>query len=110
MILVFSKYTFGATLGYVRQISNGVTLVANGSAQYATQRELRTFGALVVGDKLFTVDARIGVDIDRWGLYLFARNLTDEDGVIAASPFKLIQGFGTRPRPRTIGVNFKFRY
>ena len=104
------KYTLGATLGYVRQISNGVTLVANGSAQYATQRELRSFGALVVGDKLFTVDARIGVDMDRWGIYLFARNLTDEDGVIAASPFKLIQGFGTRPRPRTIGLNFKFRY
>jgi len=105
------EWTLGATLDYIRKLSNAVTLVATGSAQYATQREFRAFGPKVVGDKLLTVDARIGVDIGRWGwgMYLFVRNLTNEDGIIIPSGFKF-PNFGTRPRPRTIGVNFKFRY
>ena len=106
------EWTLGATLDYVRQMSDAVTLVANGSAQITAEREFRgfgPFGPVAVGDKLLNVDARIGVDIGRWGMYLFAENLTNEDGIITPSVFKG-PNFGTRPRPRTIGVNLKFRY
>jgi outer membrane receptor protein involved in Fe transport len=63
-------------------------------------------GSFQSSDDRVTVRGRIGLQNDRWGIFLYGENLTDENG--ATQP-----GFPPVPplrlRPRTIGVNLKFR-
>lgn len=56
-----------------------------------------------------TVDLRAGVDFDRYGIGLFARNVTNDDSPISfGGSFALPQAGVTRPR--TIGVEVSARF
>ena len=74
--------------------------------QYRDTLLTNSGGTFLFADDSLTLRARIGAQNDRWGIFLFADNLFDEDG--AYQP-----GFPPQPplrlRPRTIGVNLKFR-
>lgn len=64
-------------------------------------------GSLLSDDSLVT-RARIGIDNETWGVFLYANNLFDEDSAFTpANPEFSIQA--TRLRPRTIGLNVKYR-
>lgn len=102
------EWTAGATLNYVKPMSNGMEFVTNASAQFAGARETRASGPVAEGDSLLTADLRVGLNMGRWGAYLFAKNLFDEDGII--SPITTKQNFGYRYTPRTVGVNVRFTY
>jgi len=60
------------------------------------------------------VDARIGIESDRWGVTLFVDNLTDEFITLDKSreepPTPWVGQYWTVGRPRTIGVNVRFNF
>ena len=62
-------------------------------------------GLFRYADKITQARARIGIQNDEWGIFLYGENLTGEDG--AFNP-----GFPPLPpqrlRPRTIGLNLKY--
>ena len=102
------EWTLGATADYLYPLANGMKLAIRGSAQYATEQELHSFGTATVGDSVLTVDGRVGVEAGRWGVHVFAKNLLDEDGLIV--PDEVVPNYGVRYRPRTIGLNVTFQY
>lgn len=102
------EWTAGATMGYARPLSGNLEFVANASAQFAGARETRASGQVAEGDDLFTADARVGLNIGQWGFYLYAQNLTDEDGIVTPVTRKV--DYGYRYKPRTVGVNVRFVY
>ena len=79
----------------------------NGSVQYADERT-DTVSGLEPSDSTTKLDLRLGLEGNVWGAYLFAENLTDEDGSIspiAPGPFGDLPS--TRYRPRTIGLQVR---
>jgi len=102
------EWTAGATLNYSKPLSNGMEFVTNASAQFAGARETRASGPVAQGDDLFTADLRVGLNMGRWGTYLYAQNVFDEDGII--SPITSKVDYGYRYRPRTVGLNLRFNY
>lgn len=73
-----------------------------GGAQYASARS-DTVNFAPDSDKTTKVDVRLGVEGETWSVYLFADNLTDEDGAIAPFAFGPT-GPALRFQPRTVGV------
>ncbi|MDJ0653338.1 MAG: TonB-dependent receptor [Xanthomonadales bacterium] len=71
-------------------------------AQYASDRT-DTVNFAKDSDETTVVDFRIGVEGEVWSGYLFADNLTDEDGALAPY-FQGGAGPALRYRPRTIGA------
>lgn len=75
---------------------------AYGGIQYASARS-DTVNFAPDSDKTTKLDVRVGVEGEVWSAYLFADNLTDEDGAI--SPFSLgSMGPAVRYQPRTVGL------
>lgn len=73
-----------------------------GGVQYASERSDEVnFG--VDSDKTTRVDLRVGVESETWSAYLFADNLTDEDGAIGPYSFGPT-GPAIRMQPRAIGL------
>ena len=69
---------------------------------------------LAVQESLDLVDARAGVEGDNWGVYVWAKNLTDEDyytdyNQVAFSGLGFYD-IGFRAQPRTYGVEGKFKF
>jgi len=80
--------------------------VFHSDVQYRDKILTSSGGAFQQSDDSLTVRARIGIENERWGIFLYGDNLFDEDGAYAPS-FPPAQP--TRLRPRTIGINLKFR-
>ena len=100
--------TFAASATYRWSIGSGLTGFAYGGAQYASERT-DTLNFALDGDATTRVDARLGVESDRWNAYLFAENLTDEDG--AVTPLLLGPGGpATRMRPATYGLQVGLQF
>lgn len=81
---------------------------AYGSAQYASERT-DVVNDVPPSDATTTVDLRLGLEGKRWSGYLFADNITDEDGAIdvyASGP----TGPALRFRPRTFGINLRYSF
>ena len=67
----------------------------------------RNFGSSTTeGDKITQASLRLGVESGKWGAYLFANNLFNEDGAVNG-PI-ITTGAAVRLRPRTIGLNVRF--
>lgn len=102
------ELTVAASGTYRWSVGDGLQGFAYGAAQYASER---TDGINFAqdGDSTVRVDARVGVEGDRWGAYLFGENIFDEDG--AVSPL-LPGAFGitTRLRPMTYGVQLRLNF
>jgi iron complex outermembrane recepter protein len=60
-------------------------------------------------DNSSVVSARIGLESERWTVYLFGENLTDESGAYSA-PDLTANLTSIRLRPRTIGLQLAFNY
>ena len=79
-----------------------------GGVQYASERT-DTINFAADSDSTTRVDLRLGLESRIWSAYLFADNLTDEDGAIA--PYYLgPNGPATRLRPLTVGLQLSLRY
>ena len=87
----------------------GFNGMARVGIRHAGEREDRTSLANLPGDAMTMVDARLGIENDRLGVYLFGTNLSDEDGALKARG--VASGFAaTRPVPRTLGIEVSVRY
>ena len=92
---------------YRWKVGGDLSGFAYAGAQYADERT-DTINFALPGDATTRVDARIGVESDSWKAYLFAENLTNEDGAI--TPLLLgPQGPATRMRPATFGLQVGFQ-
>lgn len=83
----------------------------HGGVQYADERKDAVNGA-TPSDSTTTLDLRVGLEGEIWSAYLFADNLTDEDGTISPVPASAFGPGGppspaTRYRPRTIGLQVR---
>ncbi|NIB44894.1 TonB-dependent receptor [Pseudomaricurvus alkylphenolicus] len=106
------KFTFSASANYEFELTS---LEAQGFAmlevQYNSEREEPT-SDFTAGKNTF-VNARIGMERENYGIYLFGRNLTDEsDAMYPAGIEAASLGFtlNSRPQPRTLGVNVKMNF
>jgi outer membrane receptor protein involved in Fe transport len=85
----------------------GLRGLIHGDLQYNSDRPGGGIGVARASDHHMQINARVGIENDRWGLYLFGTNLTDENTALEAIT---LSGNSTRPRPRTLGVNLRARY
>lgn len=88
---------------------SGFNGMARLAVRHAGEREDTTSLANLSSDATTMVDARLGIENDRYGAYLFSTNLTDEDGALKARG--VASSFAaTRPVPRTFGIEVSVRY
>lgn len=96
---------FSAAVTYRWPFVKSLQGFAHVGAQYVSERT-DTVNFAVDSDATTTLDLRLGAEGEVWSGYLFADNLTDEDGAI--SPYYLgPMGPATRYRPRTIGLQIR---
>jgi len=110
-----SKFSFNASAQYRRAVGRDTFLNVHLGYQHFSPRKNTAFAIYRPSDTIDTVTARIGVEIDRVSLTLFADNLTNERG---ATTFRTVlpvtattvEAFAPRLRPRTIGIEGSFRF
>ena len=94
------KLTLASSASYRFPIGEKLNGLVFGNLQYNSEREDITPGKVIyAGDKITTVTARAGVEAKNWGLFLFANNLTNENGSLQRSALSPID---SRLRPRSI--------
>ena len=72
--------------------------------------QLGQFGTDAQGDSRDLLRARVGIENDRFGIFLFGKNLLDEDGAIySQTPVGGLQTF-TQDYPRQVGIELRVRY
>ncbi len=79
--------------------------------QHTSPRTLN-FGVVTTeSDAITQGNLRLGVETAKWGAYLFAENLLDDDGMTSGpSPSAFYSDAATRLRPRTVGLNVRFDF
>jgi hypothetical protein len=104
----FPEYTLSGSVDYLNPGAiNGMDFIALATLEHVAERTTG-FGAIrTSGDDTTRLNARVGVQDENWGLYLFGENLNDEDGAVVP---QLGSGFALRYRPRTIGLNLKLNF
>lgn len=102
------KTTWNAAVTYERPMTASLTAFARAGVQYTSER----FGIGLTStpsDDLTTVDARLGLEGEHWGAFLFGDNLTDENGALTAIGLGAL-GQANRYRPRTVGLNLRISF
>ena len=100
--------TFSALGTYRWGFRDGMEWFANAAAQYTSERT-DTLNLAAPSDSTTTVNLRFGLEGERWAGYLFADNVTDEDGAFGVYQLGPM-GPAPRFRPRTLGVQLRWRY
>ncbi|QIB67006.1 TonB-dependent receptor [Kineobactrum salinum] len=103
------RYTLTASATYTAPLSGGLNFFGFTELQQGARRYLSTQGFTGESDPQSILNARIGVEGNRWGTYLTAENLLDESGytqaAISSTDFNT-----TIPQPRTIGLLLRTNY
>ncbi len=105
------EYAITGAADYVHPFGNGWSFVARASIEMVGERTI-TDNSLtsISGDDNKRINARFGVENDRWGVYLFGENLNGDDNRINPAGTALARGYASRYRPSTIGLNVRFDY
>ncbi|MDA9560122.1 TonB-dependent receptor [Porticoccaceae bacterium] len=101
-----SDRSFSASAQYRWDLNDGWNGFARLAGQYRTAQSNSAFPLYFPADNLTQVDARIGVEGEHWGLFLYGDNLLNDDGAITAGD----PGMQNFLRPRVIGLNLKLTY
>ncbi len=107
-LLLVPEVTFNASLAYTRPVSSTLNGWVRATWQYTGSR----YGDLANTQELDAyniLNARIGVEADKWSVYLFADNLTDELAVYAPGTQGTLDTIIVN-QPRTIGLKLSYRY
>ena len=110
-----AKLTAYASADYSYSIAGAVSGFGRIGWQHNTPRRFVSFPEFLPGDTINRVDARIGVDVGQLSIAAFVDNLTDEQGavsnrsVVPVGP-SVNDITANRLRPRTIGVQVRFRF
>ena len=104
-----SKWSASGAVDYARPLPN---LEWDGIAHldFQFQDNIQNFdstGTKTVGQELMLWNARLGVENDNVGVFLFADNLFDNNPYIQPISSATTAGEELRPRPRTIGLNVR---
>jgi iron complex outermembrane receptor protein len=110
-----AKFTANASLDYTAAIGERAQGFARIGWQHSSPRRNSSYAAFLPGDTIDRIDARIGVELARITLALFADNLTDDNG---ATSFRQVQQLSAttfditsnRLRPRTLGIEASFDF
>ncbi|HEY5754725.1 MAG TPA: TonB-dependent receptor [Steroidobacter sp.] len=95
-----SRLSGSLTVDYDFYLSS-VPAYLNLTGQYQERMPYTVTGQTTYSDDLYFLNTRLGARFKTLDVYLFGRNLTDEDGRI--DPLNT-PSFGARPRPRQIGI------
>lgn len=95
-----SDVTWNASLTYDAPVFGDFDLFGRVGAQFTSAREFTIDPTFLPGDDVTLVDARLGVENGRFGVFLFGDNLTDDNGALSA---RTTLG-AVRARPQTIGI------
>ena len=106
--------------------SGGLEWFVNASGQYQSERAVYDRVNTAFVDANWRVDAQLGLQADSWSVFLFARNLLDDDTVIWGQGYQDFRdgmyggGMGGEPRdesvmaflpdPRLVGVRATWKY
>ncbi|MDA8936432.1 TonB-dependent receptor [Porticoccaceae bacterium] len=101
-----SDRSFSASAQYRWDLNDGWNGFARLAGQYRTAQSNSAFPLNLPADNLTQVDARIGVEGEHWGLFLYGDNLLNDDGAITAGD----PGMQNFLRPRVIDLNLKLTY
>jgi iron complex outermembrane recepter protein len=104
-----AKFTANASADYRAALSDTVTGFGRIGWQHNSRRSFRSFPLYRPGDVIDLVDARLGVEFERFTIAAFVDNLTNEQGALTFRQVALLAPGVTdttsyRPRPRTVGL------
>jgi iron complex outermembrane receptor protein len=95
------------TLGGVYRHSSGI--FAQASASCIGKKYLDELNGYEQ-DAIVLVDAKLGYEADRWAIYAWGENLTDELYVVRAENYFGLGYYGRTGQPLAVGVELKFRF
>ncbi|NIB38203.1 TonB-dependent receptor plug domain-containing protein [Pseudomaricurvus alkylphenolicus] len=107
------EYSVYASIDYNRSLSgwDGLEGVLHLGIQQTDEKPIYSVGQVYNSDTSTSVNLRLGIQAEQWGLFLFSNNLLNEDGLTSAVGSTLDPSvLGPRVKPRTFGVNLKYRY
>ena len=105
------RRTFSASVDYRHALTNGATGFMRVDYQRAgpAQLTLRNFGQIVQRPGRNLVNLRLGVDVGKYEIALFANNLTDQSAPNIIGPFGVFAE-NLEQRPRTIGLSARAEF
>ncbi len=77
------RHNFNVSASYTRAVGNGMTFQLDLLMQYQSERGIAA-GRRNVFDSWINMDARIGLQADRWSLFAYVDNVTGDDTVRTA--------------------------
>jgi iron complex outermembrane recepter protein len=103
------KETIGAFASYAMPLSGGYELELSTSAAYNSRVSISNGrGGLLMGEEFRNIAARISfVSPFGWTMAVFGENLANENPVLRPQS---VPNFESRVRPRTVGLQFEYRY
>jgi len=113
------KTRLNALVNYHWDVGARLRGVITGSVHHDSARETSLSAGTPAGDPITLARVRIGLESPAgWAVYLYANNLTNEDGAMdarGASEFDVSGNFfrygpANRPQPRTFGMTFRYDY
>ena len=114
------EWTASASADYQWPVSARATAFVGGSFRWISRQAtdfdpayLDTFGRRLIIDSYEMLDLRAGVDFDKLNLTLFAKNVTNSDGLVHAGDYLTRPGdlvTAALVRPRTFGATVGFSF
>jgi iron complex outermembrane recepter protein len=109
-----AEHTVGTFMDYNFPLGGGglrgqFSASANYISEQATRAIIADDVSVVDGDETLIARAAFSIDSsERWTATLFAENLTNEQD--ASVRDAIVEGWARRARPRTVGVQFEYRF
>ena len=92
-------------------MTDALDLSVAGTVRHISEREDRSTGGMYKSDKTTIFNARVGVEAEKWSLFLTGENIADEDGAVSQfAAFIIAGGEPIRTRPRTIGLELNLHF
>ena len=103
--------TMFALASYRWSLTDALDLSVAGTVRHISEREDRSTGGMYKSDKTTIFNARVGVEAEKWSLFLTGENIADEDGAVSQfAAFIIAGGEPIRTRPRTIGLELNLHF
>lgn len=113
------RFTASGQAGHHWDVGERLRGVASLTARHESPRKTPILEGGSAGDAITEISAKLGVESPSgWAAYLYARNLTNEDGAVSSRDPDLMdmdgsildRGAATRLMPRTVGVVVRYEY
>jgi iron complex outermembrane receptor protein len=107
-----TELTFNAGMQYRLPLGGGLTGFARADYEYRGDKYWQVDN-VDVQDPIHLLDARLGLETERWSLTLWGRNLTDEEYYADYNPSAfsgLPTDLGWHAPPRTVGVEARLNF